>query len=168
LAADPGSALVHFRLGALYEEMGEYGAAAKLLRACLAIEPMNAKVCNYLGYMFAEEGKNLEEAEELIKRALEIEPKNGYYLDSLGWVYYKRKDLEKAIEFLLLAVTHLDHDDAIVRDHLGDAYFGAGAIDEAIVQWRKASRLDPENATIRGKLEEGGSEAERPDVRQEE
>jgi tetratricopeptide (TPR) repeat protein len=144
---------MHFRLGGLYEEKGDHDAAAQHLQACLAIEPSNAKACNHLGYMFAEQGTNLDEAEALIKRALEIEPQNGYYLDSLGWVYYQDKQMEKAIEFLELAVKHLDHDDAIVRDHLGDAHFAAGAVEDAISQWRKALRLDPENETIKEKLQ---------------
>jgi tetratricopeptide (TPR) repeat protein len=152
LRADPESALVRFRLGVLYEEMKDYEAATEQFLGCLAMEPMNANACNYLGYLYAEQGRNLDDAEELIKRALEVEPKNGYFLDSLGWVYYKRGDMEKALEFLLLAVAHLDHDDAIVRDHLGDAYLSAGALAQAVVQWGKASRLDPDDETIKDKV----------------
>jgi tetratricopeptide (TPR) repeat protein len=51
--------------------------------------------------------------------------------------------MEKAIELLLMAVRYLDHDDAIVRDHLGDAYCGAGSLEKALIEWRKALRLDP-------------------------
>jgi len=167
LAAEPGNALMHFRLGALYEEKGDYDAATAHLRSCLAIDPTNAKACNYLGYMFAEQGTNLDEAEVLIKRALENEPENGYYLDSLGWVYYKEREWEKAIEFLELAVKHLDHDDAIVRDHLGDAHFAAGAVKDAVGQWRKALRLDPENESIKQKLQKHQAEVEPVETDQE-
>ena len=152
LKADPNNGLIHFRLAALQEELKDYHAASQQLIACLALEPMHANACNYLGYIYAEQGANLDQAEELIKRALQVEPENGYFLDSLGWVYYKRGDIEKALKYLLLAVTHLDHDDAIVRDHLGDAYLRAGELEEAIVQWEKASRLDPDDEKIKEKV----------------
>jgi tetratricopeptide (TPR) repeat protein len=164
LAMDPDNALIHFRLGGLYEEKGDYDAAVEHLQACLALDPRNAKACNYLGYMLAEQGANLDEAKTLIERALDIEPKNGYYLDSLGWVYYQEKEMEKAIEFLQLAVRHLDHDDAVVRDHLGDAHFAAGGIEQAIIQWRKALRLDPDNETIKEKLQRHQPETEPADM----
>lgn len=160
LKADPQSGLIHFRLGVLYEELKRYSAAIKQFNECLVVEPRHANACNYLGYIYAEQGTNLDEAEELIKRALEVEPENGYFLDSLGWVYYKRGDMENALKYLLLAVTHLDHDDAIVRDHLGDAYLRAGALHEAIVQWEKASRLDPDDEKIKGKMRKHQAERE--------
>jgi len=161
LKADPNNGLIHFRLAALQEELKDYDAASQELIACLAIEPMHANACNYLGYIYAEQDTNLEEAEELIKRALEVEPENGYFLDSLGWVYYKRGDMEKALKYLLLAVAHLDHDDAIVRDHLGDAYLRAGQLEEAIVQWEKASRLDPDDEKIKEKVRKHRAEHQR-------
>lgn len=157
LGVSPESSLAHFQLGALYEEMDDYEAAAYHFTRCLTAEPNNARACNYLGYMYAEQGTNLDEAEQLIKRALEIESKNGYYLDSLGWVYYKQGDMQKAIELLLMAVEYLDHDDAIVRDHLGDAYYGILDVQKALTEWRKASRLDPENETIKEKLRKHGA-----------
>ncbi|KKU44508.1 MAG: Pyridine nucleotide-disulfide oxidoreductase, partial [Microgenomates group bacterium GW2011_GWA2_46_7] len=65
--------------------------------------PDNPEALNYLGYIYAEENRNLDEAEQLVKKALDIDPDNGAYLDSLGWVYYKKgvftlRTLKDAIE----------------------------------------------------------------------
>ena len=56
----------------------------------ILIDPKNAEAYNYAGYMFAEKGIRLDEAERLIQKALELEPENGYYIDSLGWAYYQQ------------------------------------------------------------------------------
>ena len=45
---------------------------------------------NDLGYLYAEQGKNLEKAETMIRKAVADEPENSAYLDSLGWVLFKR------------------------------------------------------------------------------
>ena len=66
----------------------------------MKIEPENAGMQNFLGYLYADMGINLNDALILIKKALEKEPKNAAYLDSLGWVYFKMKDYKKAGKYL--------------------------------------------------------------------
>ena len=75
------------------------------MREAIKRDPNFADAYNYLGYMFAESGENLDEAVMLTKRALEIDPNNGAYIDSLGWAYFKKGmykealiELEKAIK----------------------------------------------------------------------
>ena len=106
---------------------------------------------NYLGYTFAEQGKNLDEAIELIKHALELDPDNGAYVDSLGWAYYKKGMYDKALRKLERA-TKLVSEDHIIRDHLGDVYYKLNMNDKALVQWEKALELDPKQEMIREKI----------------
>ena len=82
------------------ERQKHYEPAEQFFRQALELEPGNAMVLNYLGYMFAEKNINLKEAEELIKRALKMQPKSGAFLDSLGWVYYRKGDYRKALEYV--------------------------------------------------------------------
>ena len=89
---------------------------------------------NYLGYMFADRGIRLDEAQQLILKALDLEPDNGAYEDSLGWVYYRQNRLDQAADELRLAVEKVGNDPT-VHDHLGDVYFKQGKIREAIQQW---------------------------------
>ncbi len=80
--------------GSMYEREKNYDAAEKAFRSVLEGDPENAGALNYLGYMFADRGIRLEEAQQLISKALDIDPDNGAYQDSLGWVYYHLNKLE--------------------------------------------------------------------------
>ena len=65
---------------------------------------MNASALNYLGYLLAVRGEQLDEAIQLVQRALKEEPDNGAYLDSLGWAYFRRGNLDEAEKYLVAAV----------------------------------------------------------------
>ena len=64
--------------------------------ACWMKIPKNASAWNYLGYMLADQGTRLAEAQGCIQKALEIDPDNYAYLDSLGWVYFRQNKLDEA------------------------------------------------------------------------
>ena len=125
---------IEFYRGAMYEREKNYDAAEKSFRNVLQSDPENAGAMNYLGYMFADRGIRLEEAQQLISKALDLEPGNGAYQDSLGWVYYRLNQLDQAADVLRLAVDKVGKDPT-VHDHLGDVYFKQGKIREAIQQW---------------------------------
>ena len=123
-----------FMRGAMYEREKNFDAAEKAFRDVLAADPENSGAMNYLGYMFADRGIRLEEAQQLILKALDLEPGNGAYEDSLGWVYYQENKLDQAADELRLAVAKVGSDPT-VHDHLGDVYFKQGKIRDAIQQW---------------------------------
>lgn len=125
---------IEFYRGAMYEREKNYDAAEKAFRNVLMSDPENAGAMNYLGYMFADRGIRLEEAQQLVSKALDLEPDNGAFEDSLGWVYYRLNKLDQAADELRLAVDKVGKDPT-VHDHLGDVYFKQGRIREAIQQW---------------------------------
>jgi tetratricopeptide (TPR) repeat protein len=126
---------VYFMRGAMHERMKNYEAAEAEFRKALALDPDNASVLNYLGYMLADRNLRLEEAHKMISRALELDPDNGAYLDSLGWVYYRMGKLEEAETYLHRALEQVSRD-ATVRDHLGDVLSQRGKLREAIAEWQ--------------------------------
>jgi len=128
---------VWFMLGAIYERQKKYDLAEDEFKRVLQINPRNAPVLNYYGYMLADRGLRLEEATELVKRALAEEPYNGAYLDSLGWAYFKQNRLAEAEGSLRKAVERNSHDPTIL-DHLGDVYFRSGRIELAASEWERA------------------------------
>ncbi len=128
---------IEFMRGAMYEREKNYESAEKAFRNVLATDPMNAGAMNYLGYMFADRGIRLEEAQQLISKALDLDPDNGAYQDSLGWVYYRLNRLDQAADELRMAVDKVGKDPT-VHDHLGDVYFKQGKIREAIQQWESS------------------------------
>ena len=124
-------------LGAVYERQKQFDKAETEFKKVLDVNPKNAQVLNYYGYMLADRGLRLEEAQDLIQRAVDLEPFNGAYLDSLGWVYYKENKLDEAEVMLRKAVEHEPHDPTI-REHLGDVYAKQGHMDQAAVEWEKS------------------------------
>lgn len=124
-------------LGAVYERQKQFDKAESEFKKVLDVNPKNAQVLNYYGYMLADRGVRLDEAQDLIQRAVDQEPFNGAYLDSLGWVYYKQNKLDDAEVQLRKAVEHEPHDPTI-RSHLGDVYAKQGHIDQAAAEWEKS------------------------------
>ncbi len=149
--AAPASPQAHFLLGAQLERLHQEPAARDELRRAIELDPRHADALNYLGYMDADDGVNLEEAKTLIQRALDVDPDNGAYRDSLGWVYFRMGDMPQALAQLERAVALLDSDPTIF-EHLGDVYFAHGDVDNARRAWSKALELDHNLESIKQKL----------------
>ena len=113
--------LTLYGLARSLERSGAFDESARTFERLLTLHPNHADALNYLGYMFAERGIRLGEAENFIKRALESDPDNGAYLDSLGWVLYQQGRYHEALVPLERA-SHLaaDDPDATIEEHLGD------------------------------------------------
>lgn len=126
---------VLFLRGALSERQKHYDPAENFFRQALDLDPSNAMVLNYLGYMLADKGSKLPEALTMVRKAVEQEPMNGAYLDSLGWTYFKLGQYELAEENLRRAVER-DQTDPTVHEHLGDLYEKTGRVRLAAAQWQ--------------------------------
>jgi len=147
----PGDASAHFYLANTYEQQGKKDAVEPELRKALVSNPDYHEALNYLGYLYVEENRNLDEAEVMIKKALEMEPDNGAYIDSLGWLYFKKGDIDKAIELLSRAIILFE--DPVIYDHLGDAYLKKGDPEKAAANWQSSLKLDPNQESVKKKLE---------------
>lgn len=142
---------VQFSLGASLERSGQFDRSVSMFKSMIAREPDNGIALNYLGYMYADSGVNLEESLELIGRALKDEPDNGAYLDSYGWALFRLGRLSEAESEIRKALASLQSDPTI-HDHLGDILAAQGRKDEAVTHWRKALELEPESTEIKQKL----------------
>lgn len=139
--AFPKDTATMFALADIYADAGRGVDAERLLRQLLAAEPGNANALNYLGYLLAVRGEQLDEAIRLVRRALEVEPDNGAYLDSLGWAHFRRGDLDEAEKYLSAAAAKLPANSEI-QDHLGDLHARKGRFAEAIAAWTRALNGD--------------------------
>ncbi len=128
---------IHFLYGSIWERQKDYKRAEQEFRKTLEIDPDSAMALNYLGYMWADQGTNLDEAVKMILRALEMEPNSGAYMDSLGWAYFKQNRLDLAQQYLEKATDRLGRDPTIL-DHLAEVYFSAGRIRDAQAKWKLA------------------------------
>lgn len=164
----PGSTPGRFLLGAAQERAGLRPDAEETFAGLLADEPDFHPALNYLGYMWIEEGENLERAMDLVRRAVELDPDNGAYIDSLGWGYYQLGRYSEAQETLERAARLIQ--DATVYEHLGDVYAALGEEEGARRAYRRAMELeadDPEAVARKlGALEDPAAE-DSPDLRQQ-
>jgi len=129
--------MVWFLLGAIYERQKFFDKAEEQFKKVLAVNPKNAPVLNYYGYMLGDLGIRLDEAETLVQQALKEDPYNGAYLDSLGWIYFKENKLSASESTLRKAVERERHD-ATIHSHLGDLYAKLGRGDLAAAEWEKS------------------------------
>ena len=128
---------VYFLRGSTYEREKKYEQAETEFRKILSANPQNAMTLNYLGYMNADRGVQLEESFNLINQAVKLEPTNGAYLDSLGWAYFKLGKYDLAEETLNKASLRMGSDPT-VQDHLGDLYQKTGRLKLAAAHWERA------------------------------
>jgi len=141
---------IWFMLGAIYERQKEFDRAEQEFRKVLEVNPNNAAVLNYYGYMLADRSIRLDEALSLIQRAVKQEPNNGAYLDSLGWAYFKQDKLAEAEENLQKALAKSAHDPTMLG-HLAEVYMklgqterAAALMERALSEWQRALPADYE------------------------
>jgi tetratricopeptide (TPR) repeat protein len=118
---DSNNARYYFRLGVVYDKWNKLDASVEALQTAISLDPKHTSALNYLGYIFANLGQNLDEAERLIKQARKYKPNDGYITDSLGWVYFKQGKYEEALSLLKSAAKMADSD-PVILEHLGDVY----------------------------------------------
>ena len=141
-------------IGIAYQMQDDMKLAETYLRRAIALSGGEElpDAYNALGYLYAEQGINLEEAADLVRRALKSVPKSGAYLDSLGLIYFKQGKLDAAIENLEQALHYLPDTPEILL-HLADAYLGKGLKQKALRTLEQAVLLEPDNVELRQKLD---------------
>jgi len=133
--------------------MSKIDKATEQLKLLLADEPNNPTYNNDLGFVWADRGMNLVEAERLIRKAIAEDKKlrrkltpgitakddkdNAAFLDSLGWVLYKQGKVKEAKPPLLEAVKETEGQHLEIFDHLADVHMALGETAEAIAAWKK-------------------------------
>jgi tetratricopeptide (TPR) repeat protein len=140
-AALAGDAEGLYSISPLYQEVGKNDMTVDVLQAVLKLDPKNAAANNDLGYDWADDGKNLAQAEKMIRSAVAAEPDNESYLDSMGWVLYKRGKFAEARKFMEQAIDPATLPDPLVLNHYGDVLYRLGDITAAAKQWQKAKEL---------------------------
>jgi len=144
-------------LSSAYSAAKEHAKAEEQLQLILQADANDATANNDLGYLWADQNKNLAEAEKLIRKALDLDRQqrgaspvvgldanqdNAAYVDSLGWVLFRKGQLAEARKELERAVRlEGGGDDPVVWDHLGDVYFRLSERGKAGEAWHKAIGL---------------------------
>lgn len=133
-----------FELGSAFERTKQIDSAAFAFRKVLNLHPDDPAACNYLGYMWAEKGINLDSSKLLVEIALKQEPDNGAFLDSYAWVFYQKGQLDSAFHYINKAVENIK-DDPTVFCHLGDIMWKKGQLKAALEAYHKSLEFKYEN-----------------------
>ncbi len=145
----------YFYYGVAREREKSPAQAEELFRQALQLDPDHADAANYLAYMWAEQGINLEQALLHVQHAVELHPENGAYMDTLGWVYFKLGRLDEAADEIHNAL-QITPDDPTVMEHYGDILERRGDLPAARAWWVKSWQVKPGNPDLRRKLERSG------------
>jgi tetratricopeptide (TPR) repeat protein len=138
----PSDWIIFYDRGIGYERTGQWTRAEADFNHALELSPDQPSVLNYLGYAWADMGRNLDRARDMIQRAAARRPNDGAITDSLGWVLFRQGNVAEATKMLERAVG-LEPEDPTITEHLGDAYWATGRKIEAQYQWRRALTLNP-------------------------
>lgn len=150
---------MNYYLGVYLEKVNRINDSIVQMRKVIALDDKHHGALNFLGYVYAELGENLAEAEALILRALVEKPHEGSYKDSLGWVYFKMEDYDRA-EKLLLEAHQLSPQEGVIAEHLGDLAYEKDEIANAITYYKKALELrlsEDDKVRIGNKIKELGA-----------
>lgn len=161
---------IRYTLSGVYVDLKKIEKAASQLQELLKDEPNNATYNNDLGYIWADHGMKLDEAEKLIRKALDLDKeerlkinpsakpeelkRNAAYLDSLGWVLFKKKKYKEALEPLLEAVKQEEGQHVEIFDHVGDVYKAMGNVEKAIEFWKKGIESEPAGSRDKKRIAE--------------
>ncbi len=153
VARNPESTDALFRLGSSLERGGNPAEGEKVFLQLLAMRPNDSSTQNYLGYMWADQGVQLEKAKDMLEKAVAREPRNAAYLDSLGWAYFRLGELQNADKNLREAYRR-EPADPTIEEHIGDLEARQGNVEGAIRHWEKALALKHEEPDrVREKLQ---------------
>ena len=137
--------LVRMGLSNAYVQSGDMTKGEKVLEDIYAEDPTDPGVNNDLGYLYADQGKELEKAEQMIRIAVADQPDNPAYLDSLGWVLFKLGKNEEALEPLKKANGDPDYRDATLLEHQGDVHQALQQSKEANDLWSQSLKVEQDS-----------------------
>lgn len=148
---------LRYALSGVYIDTKKIDKAISILKDLAEKYPDNSTYNNDLGYIMADNGKPLDEAEKLVRKAIDLDRAerkkqnlqgsedrdNPAYLDSLGWVLFKQGKLEEAKKYLLEAVAQEDGQQAEIYDHLAEVQMALKLKSEAVKTWQRALEGEP-------------------------
>jgi tetratricopeptide (TPR) repeat protein len=116
---------------------GDMPKAEEFLEQILDEFPDDVSALNDLGYLWADQSKNLDRALDMTQRAVAADPDNEAYRDSLGWALYRLRRYDEALVELNKAAD-VDDPDGVILEHLADCQRDAGKTTEAQATYERA------------------------------
>jgi len=147
LRADPKNTEMLALKSTCLTELGRSDLARAELEKAYKLEPDSVSLNNNLGYMYADRGVKLEQAEKMIKLARKTRPLVLAYMDSLAWVFYKQGRFRQAAKMFQQIIPQSKEEEsehAVLYDHAGDVLYRLGWNDRAAKMWKRAVEIAKE------------------------
>ncbi len=141
-------------MGSAFLERREYDLAIEVFRRMVKLHPDNGSLANTLGYLLADQNRELAYAKELIEQAIKLDKTNrATYFDSLAWVYYRKGNNDKARSLIdkSLGIFRLSHDfvSSEVHFHRGRIYEKAKDYQQARESYQLAIKANSDKEIVR-------------------
>lgn len=140
-------------LGDNYYATGQSKEAFESYDKALKLDGNSIIVLNNYAYYLSQENIDLDKAEKMSQKCIELEPSNATYLDTHAWVLFKRGRYLEAKFIIERAIDYDGSKSAVIIEHYGDILFFNNDIEGAVVQWKKALEIDPEDKDLLKKIE---------------
>jgi len=125
VSKEPACREVGYRLATALEEKGMVKEGLSVAESILAADPNDAIMLNFVGYIWADQGRNLDKAKKMIGDALTARPDDGFILDSMGWVLFKSGKAADALPYMEKALKKYA-DEPLINEHMGDIQYKLG------------------------------------------
>ncbi len=150
----PDSPAIKYDLAMLYERQGNIPEMETLLRRVMVLKPDSPDAYNALGYVFADQNINLDQAQILLDKAVQLAPGNPFILDSMGWLQFRLGNVALAAQYLENAFELSPQAD--IAAHLAEIYWTNGDKKRARGLLKEGWKLDKTNPTLKDTLKRLG------------
>jgi serine/threonine protein kinase/tetratricopeptide (TPR) repeat protein len=135
---------LHPWLAGAHAELGQWSDAERELKRALQADPNNVTALDGLAQVYAEQNKNLKQAEAMVRKALATQPQSPWFVSELGWILSLQKQVPQGLRMMeTVAASPALAGSLVFFDRLGDVYHLHGQADKARQAWRKALSLFP-------------------------
>ena len=129
---------IGYQLATELDTLGRRDDGLKIASKLLEKDPKDPIALNFVGYVWADRGMNLDQAYKMIKDALEMKPDDPFILDSMAWVLYKMGRPKDSLVYIEKVLKILK-DDPTVNEHMGDILKSLGQTDKALDYYLRSS-----------------------------
>lgn len=143
-------------LGDTYYQEKKTDLTFKAYDNAMFFVPDNPLILNNYAYFLTETRGDLDKAFEYSSKAIQADGENPTFLDTYAWVLFNKKEYAKALEYQQKAIELAEKNGeelaAEYYHHYGDILFMNHKPTEAVENWEKALKLEPENELLKKKV----------------
>lgn len=148
--------------GDVYAQSGAPKGAVRSYENSISVSEANASVLNNYAYFIVETLKarpgsvEFDKAKDMSYKSLKLTenaPEYTYY-DTYAWILFKEQNYKDALTYQEFAIEAAGDDPAAeLLMHYGDILFMSGRPEEAVEQWERALKKEPDNEVLKKKVE---------------